>query len=238
MQYYYDDKEFGRVLINVRHGMRNITARWKEERLHLNAPWGVTQSDVKDALDSMRDRLRTRLSQQPAVSFSIGQEIVCFRCVVRIIEQSRFTDRITFGHDGDTLTLGVPAGSDLATANSKRNITLALQAMLQHEAVRLLLPYAAQTAREIGVAPSRWEIGRGMRKLGHCTRLEPRTIQLSRNLMFLNERLVRYVICHELAHLTHADHSPQFHALVDLYTGGQEKMLEKELKHFEWPIVR
>ena len=77
-----------------------------------------------------------------------------------------------------------------------------------------------------------------MSKLGHCTAREPRTIQLSRNLMFLSERLVRYVICHELAHLTHMNHSPEFHALVDRYTGGRERELEQELKHYPWPIVR
>ena len=34
------------------------------------------------------------------------------------------------------------------------------------------------------------------------------------------------------------NHSPEFHALVDRYTGGQEKALEQELKRFKWPIVR
>ena len=56
--------------------------------------------------------------------------------------------------------------------------------------------------------------------------------------MFLPEPLVRYIICHELAHLTHMNHSPEFHALVNTYTNGQEKVLEQQLKRFVWPIVR
>ena len=141
-----------------------------------------------------------------------------------------------FGHDGDLLVLSLPVGMDLENDQGKRNVTHGLQVMLEQEAGRLLLPFADEVARKVGVSPASWEIGRGMRKLGHCTK--GRVIQLSRNLMFLPERLVRYIICHELAHLTHMNHSPEFHALVDKYTGGQEKVLEQELKHFNWPIVR
>jgi len=75
-----------------------------------------------------------------------------------------------------------------------------------------------------------------MRKLGHCT--SKKVIQLSRNLMFMPEELIRYIICHELAHLTHMNHSPQFHALVDEYTGGREKELERQLRQFRFPIAR
>jgi predicted metal-dependent hydrolase len=56
--------------------------------------------------------------------------------------------------------------------------------------------------------------------------------------MLLPEHLVRYIILHEYAHLTHMDHSPAFHALVNQYTGGKEKELEKELKQFVWPIIK
>ena len=74
------------------------------------------------------------------------------------------------------------------------------------------------------------------RKLGHCT-TKP-VIQLSRNLMFLPEPLVRYIICHELAHLTHMNHSPQFHALCNQYCNGKEKELERQLRQFHFPILK
>jgi len=74
-----------------------------------------------------------------------------------------------------------------------------------------------------------------MRKLGHCT--SRNVIQLSRNLMFMPEELVRYIICHELAHITHKNHSPQFHALCDKYCSGKEKALERQLRQFRFPIV-
>ena len=236
MKYYYDDDEFGRVMVNTRRGMRNVTARWQGDVLHLNVPVGLPLHELQESLDRLRPRLRSRKEQQPGVTFTIGQVIDCFRCRVRLESQSRVPRRMLFGHDGDLLTLSLPAEMDLENDHGQRNITHGLQVLLEQESSRLLLPFADEVAREVGVSPASWEIGRGMRKLGHCTK--GRVIQLSRNLMFLPERLVRYIICHELAHLTHMNHSPEFHALVNKYTSGQEKVLEQELKHFNWPIVR
>ena len=236
MKYYYDDEEFGRVMVNTRRGMCNVTARWQGEELHLNVPMGATVEDIKYALDRLRPRLRVSKEQQPQVTFSIGQTIECVRCRVRLDSQSRVPRRMLFGHDGDLLTLSLPVGMNLESDIGKRNVTHGLQALLEQEAQRLLLPFAAEVARQLGVSPTGWEVGRGMRKLGHCTK--GRVIQLSRNLMFLPEHLVRYIICHELAHLTHMNHSAAFHALVNKYTGGQEKALEQELKRFNWPVIR
>ena len=236
MQYYYDDTEFGRVIVSTRRGMRNFTARWKGEVLHVNAPWGIDASDMADALNHMRLGLRQRRETKPTVEYAIGQVINCFRCQVRIAEQSHAPGHMLYGRNGDTLTLSLPVGMDLTTNNAKRNITHGLQVLLEREMQQRLLPFAQEVAQGLGVVPARWEVGRGLRKLGHCT--PKRVIQLSRNLMFLPESLVRYIICHELAHLTHMNHSAEFHALVNTYTNGQEKALEQELKRFAWPIIR
>ena len=236
MTFYYDDKEFGRVIVSTRRGMHRVTARWKGDVLYLNVPAGLPLQELQESLDRLRPRLRASKEKQPEVTFAIGQVIDCFRCRVRLDSQSRVPRKMLFGHDGDLLTLSLHVAMDLESDHGKRNVSHGLQVLLEQEAERLLLPFAAQVALEVGAAPASWEIGRGMRKLGHCT--AKRVIQLSRNLMFLPERLVRYIICHELAHLTHMNHSAEFHALVNHYTGGQEKVLEQELKHFNWPIIR
>ena len=129
----------------------------------------------------------------------------------------------------------VPHGIDLTTHSSKEWVSKALKTVARNEATRLL-PLAQSVAARLGVAPERFEIGRGLRKLGHCT--PKRVIQLSANLVFLPEDLIEYIICHELAHLTHMNHSPQFHALVNKYVNGQEKALERKLRAFQWPVIR
>jgi predicted metal-dependent hydrolase len=65
---------------------------------------------------------------------------------------------------------------------------------------------------------------------GSCTR--EGNISLSLYLAALPDELVEYVCIHELCHTVHPNHSAEFHALVDFYIGGREKVLQKELKMF------
>ena len=59
-------------------------------------------------------------------------------------------------------------------------------------------------------------------------------INLNMRLVLLPERLQDYVILHELCHLRHQNHGPQFHALLDSLLGGKEKELQRVLH--EWKI--
>ena len=59
-------------------------------------------------------------------------------------------------------------------------------------------------------------------------------INLNMRLILLSEHLQDYVILHELCHLRHQNHGPQFHALLDSLLGGREKELQRELH--EWKI--
>lgn len=71
--------------------------------------------------------------------------------------------------------------------------------------------------------------------LGKC--YADRHIELSRNLIFYPEEHRRYVYAHELAHLTHMDHSPAFHALLDHYLDGRERELKAASDAFRIPII-
>lgn len=61
-------------------------------------------------------------------------------------------------------------------------------------------------------------------------------INLNLNLMRLPEELRNYVMLHELVHLRHANHGPQFHALLDALctdcTGRSARDLEKDIRKY------
>mgnify|MGYP002623985251 CR=1 FL=1 len=232
--YYIDDKEFGKVFIAVRGNMRNITMRWKGGSLYINVPPGTSRGYIEKVLNELRPKLRLSMDQND-ISYHIGQEIGCYGFKIVIGEQTKFRDKIIFSKGENEVTVGVPQGLDLGDHSSKEWVSRALKTVAQSQAYRLL-PLAQQVSERTGVKPSRFEIGRGLRKLGHCT--PKRVVQLSANLVFLPAVLIEYIICHELAHLTHMNHSSQFHALVNQYVNGQEKALERELKSFSWPVIR
>ena len=234
--FYLDDKEFGKVFITVRSNMRNITMRWKGGSLYMNVPLGASKEHLQKVLDEMRPKLREGQTKDD-LAYHIGQMIECYGFKIVIGEQTRTHDSILFSYDNDNnvVTIRVPRGLDLSTHNSKEWISRSLKSVAYTKAHELL-PLAWKVKERLGVEPEGFEIGRGLRKLGHCT--PKRVIQLSANLVFLPEELIEYIICHELAHLTHMNHSPQFHALVNQYVNGQEQELEQKLRTFRWPVIR
>ena len=232
--YYLEDKEFGKVLINVRSNMRNITMRWRGGSLMMNVPQGASKVDLQRALDEFRPKLR-KMQSTGDISYYIGQKIQCYGFSINIAEQDKFPDKIVFSNSDSEVIASIPAGIDLDDYITKLWISKALKVVAHNEAARLL-PLAQSITARLGVAPERFEIGRGLRKLGHCT--PQRVIQLSGNLVFLPADLIELIVCHELAHLTHMNHSQQFHSLVNHYLMGREKVLEKKLKAFNWPVIR
>ena len=231
-----EDKEFGRIYVELRRGMTSVRFTFHADgNLLMRAPLGISVAEMQRMVDINREQLR-RLPHPQSVSFRFGQTIECFKCRVVIESQNRIPGYILNHWEGDTLHLQIHQHADLDDDGIKRTISSVIGRAMDVQAHALLLPFAQQIADELGLQPAGFEIGRGMRKLGHCT--AKKVIQLSRNLMFLPDPLVRYVICHELAHLTHMNHSPEFHALCNQYTDGKEKELERQLRQFRFPILK
>ena len=236
MKGYIEDKEFGKIHVELRRGMTSVRFTFHADgNLLMRAPLGISVAEMQRMVDINREQLR-RLPHPQSVSFRFGQTIECFKCQVVIESQNRMPGYILNHWEGNTLHLQIHHNADLEDDGIKRTISSVIGRAMEVQAHALLLPFAQQIADELGLQPSGFEIGRGMRKLGHCT--AKKVIQLSRNLMFLPEPLVRYIICHELAHLTHMNHSPQFHALCNQYCNGKEKELERQLRQFHFPILK
>ena len=236
MKGYIEDKEFGKIYVELRRGMTSVRFTYHADgNLLMRAPLGVSVADLQRMVGANRERLR-RLPRREGVTFHFGQTIECYKCRVVIERQSRMPGYILNHWEGDTLHLQVHESANLDDDTVKRTLSSVIGRAMEVQAHAVLLPLAQQVADELGLKPAGFEVGRGMRKLGHCT--AKKIIQLSRNLMFLPEPLIRYIICHELAHLTHMNHSPQFHALCDQYCDGKEKELERQLRQFRFPILK
>ena len=233
---YIEDKEFGKIYVELRRGMTSVRFAYDTDgHLLMRAPLGVSVAELQRIVDAHREQLR-QLPRPESVTFRLGQVIECNKCRVVIETQSRLPGYILNHWEGDTLHLQVHESANLDDEGVKRTISNVIGRAMEVQAHAALLPLAREVADGLGLKPAGFEVGRGMRNLGHCT--TKRVIQLSRNLMFLPEQLIRYVICHELAHLTHMNHSSQFHALCDQYTEGKEKELEKQLRQFRFPILK
>lgn len=88
----------------------------------------------------------------------------------------------------------------------------AIQRWLHNRARERLIPMLHCESDRTGLVPERVTV-RGQRdRWAGCS--PSGHITLNRLLLFLDEDLVRSVMCHELAHLSHPDHSPRFWATL------------------------
>ncbi len=112
----------------------------------------------------------------------------------------------------DHLQLRYP---QIAEIEADALISRRLQKWLNEQARQYLLPWLAQTAAELGLAYTKACIRAQKTRWGSCS--AGKVINLNRNLLFLPPSLVRYLFVHELSHIRHMNHSPQFWQQVSKY---------------------
>ena len=85
-------------------------------------------------------------------------------------------------------------------------------AWLRRDALRVLVPEAADHARRIGAPHPTVKLSSARSRWGSCN--AKGEIRLNARLIHLPPELARYVVAHEVAHLVHLDHSPRFWEMV------------------------
>lgn len=222
----------GRVTVNVRRDLRRISARWRKGAVSLNVPSGARVTEVRRALDEMVPRL---MAMKPAVRYHIGQRLEFPDFAVEL-RRGVVRDRIVGTPRLPVSYIEVGEDIDINDEHGTRAVSDVLMGLARYWAPSLLIPHAREIALKIGKTPAGWTISTGRRTLGMCN--SKGIISLSFVIMFLPAELRDYVICHELAHLSEMNHSPEFHRILNGYLGGREAELVAALKAYEWPVLR
>ena len=98
------------------------------------------------------------------------------------------------------------------------NLPTRLQRWLEGEALRLLADDLAFYCSRAGQAAPLLRLSRAQRRWGSCS--DRQAIRINWRLVQAPDPVRRSVVAHEVAHLTHFDHSPAFHArLASLFEG-------------------
>ncbi|MCM1482912.1 MAG: M48 family metallopeptidase [Muribaculaceae bacterium] len=232
--------DLGIVSVTVRRNARHITARLSSVgQVKVSVPPGASVASI----DEILTRLKNRTKEIPVGEsglYSHGMAVDCgeFRFIIDHTSHTGGAVKLVTKHKRPKgkMTIQVDADADIDSPDVQAAISSLMMRVAAYATRIYLIPYAMGIACELGCTPKGWDVGYGRKTLGTCS--SRGIIRLSGAVMFLPEHLRRYIICHELAHLTHMDHSAHFHTLCNVFCHGREKELVAELKRFKWPIIR
>lgn len=230
----FNHPQLGTITIEFRRNSRSITARWRDNRVHVIAPMSLTGPQIYQTIEQMVPKLLNSRPKHSDDSIAADRRVEFDGVTVIFSRQSLQPEKV-LGYPR-LPEAGIAIGTDLdpsapSTITTVRKLTAKLGARL---AERIVLPRAMEIARTLHLHPRDWRVGHGRSTLGTCS--GSRVITLSGRLTFYPSALRDYIVCHELAHMSEMNHSARFHEICDTYCRAilstPESILKKELKKY------
>lgn len=214
------DGEVDYVLVR-RRGRRGVGLKVDETGLTVNAPSTMPLARIETLVrDSegwvLRKVAEWRGRRPPAVSWTEGARVP-YRgggLALRLAEGRRArVARV----EGELRVATRTGGAE--------EVRLAVVAWYKREARAYLGGRVAALASAAGIALPRLFISSATTRWGSCN--SRREVRLAWRLVKAPDELVDYVVCHELAHLRHMDHSAAFWAEVERQCPGYRALRER-----------
>lgn len=204
------------VFINVRRGVRNITLRpraGKNRQIDITRPWLASNASAMRFVEQKRRWLERFFQNAPVRSqLKSGDWFVFLDRQVQVIHDTTIRANRFILNDNGTYTLFV-GGEEGMIENRVRMF-------IKSELLKQIKELVRKAPREFW--PRRICLRDTTSRWGSCSTTG--TISFSWRLAMAPFDVMRYVVMHELAHMKHMDHSPEFWATVrELYGFGVER---------------
>ncbi len=223
-----NDRELGKIVVIPHRRAKKIIARRKADHIRLTVPHSFNPKRLLPLLEELRPRL-LQLMPQPPVMCNEGTVIRSLTFEARLIRDP-FQKSLRRTLKEGKLSIIAPIGLDLTRKEVQQAIRGAINQVLRLEARRVLPAKTAFFARQHGLTYNSVKIGSSRGRWGSCS--TRKDISYSLFLMLLPERLIDYVVLHELAHTVEMNHSDRFWQLLEQMCGCHTKELRYETKRY------
>ena len=219
--------ELGEIVVKPNVRAKNVIARPKSGYIELTIPEGLSHDRILESLE----RLKPRLLKAPRQAEHLISETTSFQtftfeaCIKKYEIPNQFRMTLRNG----LLTVFVPENVDILSARSQNIIKNLIEEALRYEAKRILPTKTEQLAQKFKLNYRKVFIKKLKSKWGSCS--SDKNINLSLYLMLLDEKMIEYVILHELAHTVHLNHSADFWRLLSQFCGENAQGLRDQLKY-------
>lgn len=230
----------GRINIKVLSTARRVTARWKANIIHITIPPGIETSEFLRIIERMTPEIqamRPVIGRKYFDGYSFSNDLIR----IKVVEYATI-------RRGDIEAIPLldcePKGYEFRVAPGTLDddeMQLRLKKFIEKCTFRpadfLLHTELYSIVEELGYQSrvTDFAIARSSAKLGTCS--ENGKISLAARLIYMPEQIRRAVMTHELAHLDHFDHTPEFYARwQQLFSDFDVHTLKKHLKTLDLPI--
>lgn len=224
----YLHPRLGPVHIRALSTATRFTARWKPDGLHLTIPSDTTKEEYDRVMAGWVEKLLKIKPTPKSPRYYFGYKFETDDWKFEIVEDKRLqshslrSELVGLSPENENVRMfriHVSSDYDFTSPEGEKTAEKLILRIAHYMAGIALIQGAKEEAERLGLSErvSGWEVGRGRKRMGCCS--AKGRISLSHVLMFLPWKLRRATITHELAHLTHFDHSPEFYALWDKYLG-------------------
>ena len=204
-----------------RRGRRGVGLKVDETGLTVNAPSTMplvrVEAVVRDSEPWVLRKIEEwRARQVPAASWNEGALLPFLGSVLSLRASTGSRARVE--QVGDELRVTTPAGTD-------PQVGRAVVAWYKRVAKAYLEDRMRELSLRAGLAPPRLFLSSAMSRWGSCN--SRREVRIAWRLIKAPEAMIDYVICHELAHLRHMNHSQAFWAEVERQCPGHRELRER-----------
>jgi len=192
--------------------------------MHIPAREGIKFLDkkmkwVEEARDKMSERRVTELIEMPYATRN-------FTLRLNPVNTLRRSSHLA----GNEIVVNYPAQEHYTDLEVQAAIKRGIEKAWRVEAKEILPKRLEELARQAGLSFRSVSIRRSTTRWGSCS--STNDISLSLFLMRLPDRLIDYILLHELCHTIHKNHSKRFYGLLDGLCDGHNAGLRRELRKY------
>ena len=224
------NRQATRFKISVQpNGTTRVTIPWLasfingEKFLHEHFEW------ILQAKEKMAGRLKAPRLIQPGHLFSTRN----YHYEISLGEGSKL--KIRYAQKEKKIFFETPNNHNLGDEDLQTQLKQAVENVLRFDAKQYLPVRIAELASKLGYTYKNVTIKNNKTNWGSCS--NRKNINLNLHLMRLDDRLIDYVIVHELVHTTIPNHGPNFKAMMHKHFPDTNE-LEKELKKIKTDLVQ
>lgn len=216
-----------KIVISCRARRINLTVK-ADGTVRLAVPYGVPAEKGLQFLDGKKEwilRTRQKYPQRDTVilpPYSTRNHTLQLRPSGGTTIRTRIT--------ANEIIITYPASLTVTDPDLQKAVKNAIEEAWRAEAKAYLPSRLLRLSADTGLQYRTVTIRNTVSKWGSCSARND--ISLSLHLMRLPDRLIDYILLHELAHTVHKNHGPRFHCLLDQLTGGHHGTLRRELKNY------